>query len=451
MKSRYFFYIIFMTILINLSCGDGGLFTPDEEVEVPEGCDDYPPSYIVEDNDLITFQRTYGREDEQHSFWSISRSGDGNVFYNGFFNDNSNTITVIVGEDGEVESSTIDEEDINNYGVGKLSQSGSILWSKSPGYLPRAIEAVSANAGSDYQYGLAVAGVLDGLGYIIIYSASGERLAEATVENCWFNEILFIEDLGGQLELIAAGGRDNLPFIYHFSVDKASHTITTLNSKQIGTGLTSWAIDLEKVNNDLFGTIISDNAKSQVILCTFNRALEVITLKSILSGSNIDDGPNVGLEYHDNAFYYACTEDDMDKEETPSSGGYWSTGVLVKTDLEGNRQWAYSYPISERSDHMKNMYFFEGNLYAIGTYGAVCKNDSKCCYENGVIFHINASDGTIINRTTFNVSGKLDAFNDMDLIGDKVFVAGKVNEHKNEEETWQYQSWLGAFNLNDLQ
>lgn len=174
---------------------------------------------------------------------------------------------------------------------------------------------------------------------------------------------------------------------------------------------------------------------------------QIIWQRDLVIGSGFKSGSRVGngVLAEKNGLLYAVGYTEQSKKENPDGGGYWNSGLIacVKAS-DGSLVWQKTHSLSERDDRFNRIFITSNNeIFVSGYASTYFRSKSNKAFGYGLLAKINPSNGEIISHKTFGEESKYSSFNHLYVKDNQFFAVGFANQNYS---TSGFQAWFVELN-----
>ena len=420
------FLSIFVVLLLMAGCSS----STDPETD-NGGEEDYKNPNLPNANHLIINTQVYGDSEKESSIWDM----DGNQTYGFHF----------IGIDDYVVSS------------GFLTGSGPPAWQQPVDYDPRYTLAVQ----SDRFNGAIAVGAKDSdndgykdQGIATLITPDGtiqHQLAVTDASACvWFNGVTFFAD-----SIFLCVGACNL-------LDSNYPFLSILFLTSDGTLRAGSKAILDNLPLTLFldivpGVVLQENPAGRVFLDCYidgNKSVdeatnitlhnircpvdslsntEIFWSRDIVAYPGLDTQIYTGksLTLGRNGNLYIAGRTDVNKDPSPSGGGYWGGGLIASVSTAGEINWINPIVLSQYRENYYCVYATDQELYAAGRYSSFLHTSTDQLFGYGLLSKFDLTSGDVEYHHSFGSELYSSFFNTLYVEGLTAYAAGKTKHYTN--------------------
>jgi hypothetical protein len=397
-------------------------------------------------NNLVLNQRLIGDTIQPNTIHRMLDAGDGGFYFAGVQN--------------------------NNYVIGKISASGTYLWTQRIGFQVNSMAVVNQNLVICYK------------NIISFYKLSGAYEKEIAINasgNISVNDIqqyssglLFVGKIEQNFQNLPVYGLltyvNNVPQIngkilttmpsYEFTAiptqvytisnnDDYGASSTAGGNTDIPTpvkGTSSW----EKPTNTSFFALarqLSNNIGQQIAVCSIQTD-QVVWKRDL--GIGVTDsriGQGTAVIVNNESVYVSGYSVDLKNDNPDSNNKLWGYGFVACVNANnGSLLWQKTHRTSQFSDNFSMLIVTRNKeIYTCGYSSSYLRTISKKSFGYGLLARINPINGDMISYKTFGDETKSSRFNYLYLKDNQLFAVGYANQNYS---TSGFQAWFVEINKN---
>lgn len=412
-------------------------------------------------NSLILNQRLIGDTTKSNTIHRILEAGDGGFYFVGV-------------------------QESNNV-VGKLSASGTYLWTQKIGFEINslALTKIATASGSDR---LAICGK-NIVSFFTLNGAFDKDIYINQPSNVTINDI---RSSGSGVYIIGSTEKNSVLYpIYgsvpYNSVSSTSIVINTMDNlagfelvcfsrvnvgsdqppptagdeNYIGTGtpssggttgnnITGGSFNRDESYFVLSRQVSSQNKIQKITILSINISKNRINWqRDLATGSGFKSSAKVGNSVlaEKDGLLYAVGFTEYSKANNPTSGDYWTAGLIACVKAtDGSLIWQKAHSITNYNDGFARIYLTTNNeIFVSGEASNYYLNKTNKSFGYGLLARINASTGDMISYKTFGDETKYSGFNHLYIKDNQLFTVGFANQNYNNSG---FQAWFVELNKN---
>lgn len=206
-------------------------------------------------------------------------------------------------------------------------------------------------------------------------------------------------------------------------------------------------------NETNMGSIAKLNQDMNITYTANNGSLTSLSIQPALSFDFITDITAESSVYNtwlnsicidDNANIYGVGGRDSEKENNPSGGGYWNSGLAIKVNFDGTIAWKKEVNLSNHNDGFNDCKIFNNKLYACGKYGGFMFSESKNSFGYGLLAEIDLTAGIVLSSYYFGNKNNESAFNSLEVVENAIYPVGYTGADNDSDA--DYKSWFVKLN-----
>jgi hypothetical protein len=382
--------------------------------------DDQNP-YEPNSNHRIVAQQTFGSHNERNNVFSLHYDGTGGFYYHGQFG--------------------------SEYGLGRLSSAGELVWFVETPYRVRGLLPLPAN--SPVPGGVISAGTEypdDNeffRGRISLFGSTDTLLSHITYSvdsvNTWVNTIASLSDSS----FVVTGGREDESTMGVFvaTVTLSSSGLLAKNHEIVITDIPdafhNMVVDDSETTDSrlVFYALSGARARPRTLMAhRLTLALPDLATYTTDWSRNIVVFPGMGINgasYGDaialvnGVLVILGDTNDPQKLPLPNNGGYWNSGVVASLTTGGEIRWSKKVAVTGYSDDFKALVIAPDAIYAVGEAAAFVRSGRS--YGYAWIAKISYDTGDLLASLTIGDQGYGSWFGGALAAGDAVYCGGGKN------------------------
>lgn len=387
-------------------------------------------------NARIVSQHTFGVADKRSLIWQLESADELLHFYRGMY-------------DGQ-------------WSVGLLDATGSLNWHVQTNFYQRGIVALAPT--SPLPGGAIAVGMsdVDGdgaseTGYATLFTSAGaiasQVLFSSDSSDVWLNNIAPLSDS----EFVVVGGERTASRVNPLvatvvvtaagALEKRHEIVITSITGRYANRVATDPAEASGPERRIYLSTRAEVGTNTITLHGVDLAVPALTPWAVAWNQTLPGKGLQTLEYElqvfSGALYVAGTAEDPDKP-TPSTGGYWDSGLAARLSLDGVVEWA---KIMNVTGHRDAFFAIEPSgtaVMAIGLAGSYMKTDTREVFGYGWVANLSPAAGALQSSFTFGDPASSSGFECGHLLGEVMLAGGYAQQ---ETADGSPRAWLCTLDL----